>query len=83
MIDSKVLKENPNSVREMLSKRNMEFHLDDLFSLDKNRRNSIIELQNTNQKKNIIAKEIATRRKNNIETIDQIEEMNLIGEKIK
>ena len=83
MIDSKILKESPNSIREMLSKRNMEFHLDDLFSLDKNRRNSIIELQNTNQKKNIIAKEIATRRKNNIKTIDMIQEMNLIGEKIK
>lgn len=83
MIDSKILKENPNSIKEMLSKRNIEFHLDDLFSLDKNRRNSIIELQNTNQKKNIIAKEIAKRKKNNIETIDQIQEMNMIGEKIK
>jgi len=83
MIDSKILKENPNSIKEMFSKRNMEFHLDDLFSLDKNRRNTIVELQNTNQKKNKIAKEIAIRRKNNIETIDQIQEMNLIGEKIK
>ncbi|MBA3977665.1 MAG: serine--tRNA ligase [Nitrosopumilus sp.] len=83
MIDSKILKENPNSIREMLSKRNMEFHLDDIFNLDKNRRNSIIELQNTNHKKNLIAKEIAVKRKNNMETSDQIQEMNKIGEKIK
>jgi seryl-tRNA synthetase len=83
MIDSKILKENPNSVKEMLSKRNIDFHIDDLFNLDKNRRNLIIELQNTNHKKNLIAKEIAVKRKANLETTSQIQEMNKIGEKIK
>ncbi len=83
MIDSKILKDNPNLIKEMLFKRNMEFPIDDLFNLDKDRRHMIIELQNLYHKKNLIAKEIATKRKNNVETISQIQEMSQIGEKIK
>jgi hypothetical protein len=30
MIDPKVLRENPNSIKELLFKRNMEFPLDEL-----------------------------------------------------
>lgn len=83
MIDAKILKDNPNSIKEMLDKRNMEFPIEDLFNLDKNRRQLIIELQNLYHKKNLIAKEVAVKRKSNIETINQIQEMSLIGEKIK
>ncbi len=83
MIDSKILKENPNSIKEMLFKRNIEFPIDDLFNLDRNRRQLIIELQNLYHKKNLIAKEIAGKRKNHIETNNEIKDMNKIGEKIK
>jgi seryl-tRNA synthetase len=83
MIDPKNLKENPNSIKEMLFKRNIDFPIDNLFNLDKNRRRLIIELQNTYHKKNLIAKEVAVKRKNNMETSNQIQEINDIGEKIK
>jgi seryl-tRNA synthetase len=83
MIDSKILKENPDSIKVMLSKRNIEFHLDELFELDKNRRNLITELQNINHKKNTISKEIAERRRKNTETLDLIQKMSEIGEKMK
>jgi len=83
MIDSKILKENPSLIKEMLKKRNMELPIDDLFNLDKNRRQLTIELQNLYHKKNIIAKEIATKKKTKVETNNQIEEMSQIGEKIK
>jgi seryl-tRNA synthetase len=83
MIDSKILKENPNSIKEMLFKRNIEFPIDDLFKLDKNRRQLIIELQSLYHKKNLIAKEIAEKRRNKIETNNEIQNMNKIGEKIK
>jgi seryl-tRNA synthetase len=83
MIDSKILKENPYLIKEMLKKRNMELPIDDLFNLDKNRRQLTIELQNLYHKKNIIAKEIATKKKTKVETNNQIEEMSQIGEKIK
>ena len=83
MIDSKILKENPDMIKELLKKRNMEFPIDDLFNLDKNRRQLTIELQNLYHKKNIISKEIATKKKSKMETNNQIEEMSQIGEKIK
>ena len=35
MIDSKILKENPYMIKELLKKRNMEFPMDDLFNLIK------------------------------------------------
>ena len=83
MIDSKILKENPNLIKEMLVKRNIKFPIDDLFRLDKNRRQLIIELQNLYHKKNLIAKEIALKRKSNIQTDNQIQEMSHISEEIK
>jgi len=83
MIDSKILKENPNLIKEMLVKRNIKFPIDDLFKLDKNRRQLIIELQNLYHKKNIIAKEIALKRKNSIQTDNQIQEMSFISEEVK
>ena len=83
MIDSKILKENPYFIKEMLIKRNMEFPLDDLLNLDKKRRHLIIELQNSNHNKNLIAKEIAAKKKSHQETTNQIQEMSQIGEKIK
>jgi seryl-tRNA synthetase len=83
MIDSKILKENPNLIKEMLVKRNIKFPIDDLFRLDKNRRQLIIELQNLYHKKNIIAKEIALKRKSSIQTDNQIQEMSHISEEIK
>jgi seryl-tRNA synthetase len=83
MIDSKVLRENPESIKEMLFKRNIEFPLDELLNLDKKRRHLLTELQNTNHNKNLIAKEIAAKRKSRQDTINQIQEMSQIGEKIK
>jgi seryl-tRNA synthetase len=83
MIDSKILKENPESIKEMLFKRNIEFPLDELLNLDKKRRHLITELQNTNHNKNLIAKEIAAKRKIRQDTDNQIQEMSKIGEKIK
>jgi seryl-tRNA synthetase len=83
MIDSKILKENPNLIKEMLVKRNIKFPVDDLFKLDKNRRQLIIELQNLYHKKNLIAKEIALKRKSSIQTDNQIKEMSHISEEIK
>ncbi len=67
----------------MLFKRNMDLPIDDLFILDKKRRQLIIELQNLYHKKNLIAKEIAAKRKNNMQTDNHIQEMSQIGEKIK
>ena len=65
MIDSKAIKDNPEMVKEMLIKRNMDFPLNNLFDADKRRRSIIVELQNLKHQKNILAKEIAQAKKRN------------------
>lgn len=89
MIDPRVLKEKPDLIKEMLKKRNIEYPIDELFELDKNRRNLLIELQNIKHKKNILSKEIAIKKKNIKSTIEQkqatlqeIKEMEHVGKQI-
>src|SRR6476659_7213405 len=75
MIDSKILKENPSLIKEMLKKRNMELPIDDLFNLDKNRRQLTIELQNLYHKKSKIdekIKDIKSKNKLNYETYKKL-----------
>jgi seryl-tRNA synthetase len=64
MIDPRLLKENPQAVKEMLSRRNMaDFPLDELVTIDKRRRELIVETQELRQKKNVLAEAIARKKK--------------------
>lgn len=83
MIDSKIIKENPELVKEMLIKRNINFPIDGLMDSDKKRRSLIVELQNLKQKKNILAKEIATAKKRNENASSSFKQMEQIGQQIK
>ncbi len=83
MIDTKVLKENPDAVKEMLLKRNIQFPLDRLLESDKKRRALIIGLQDKYHKKNLIAKEIASKKRSNKQAENEMEEMEKIGTQIK
>lgn len=83
MIDPRILKENPEIIKEMLENRNMNLSIDELFNLDKKRRHITTELQNLYHKKNLIAKEIAKKRKKDEETNIQIQQMSEIGNDIK
>ena len=83
MIDSKIIKENPELIKEMLIKRNINFPLDGLMDSDKKRRNLIIELQNLKHQKNILAKEIAAAKKRNENASASFNQMEQIGQQIK
>jgi seryl-tRNA synthetase len=85
MLDSKLLKENPQNIEDMLRKRGMSFPLDDLISLDKKRRQLIVELQDFKHRKNVLAHLIAQKKKDreNADSIDnEIHEMKEISSKI-
>ncbi|MDQ3085132.1 MAG: serine--tRNA ligase [Thermoproteota archaeon] len=83
MIDPKIIKENQELVKEMLSNRNMDFPLDILFNADKLRRDLIVELQRVKHQKNTLSQEIATRKKRNEDASIKIDEMGKIGTNIK
>jgi seryl-tRNA synthetase len=63
MLDSKLLKENPHNIENMLRNRGVSFPLDDLISLDKKRRQLIVELQDFKHRKNVLAHLIAQKKK--------------------
>ncbi|MGQ0638394.1 MAG: serine--tRNA ligase [Nitrososphaerota archaeon] len=63
MLDPKILRENPDKIRKMLKDRSIEFELDELIKLDKERRRLIIEVDNYRKTKNEISLEIAQKKK--------------------
>jgi seryl-tRNA synthetase len=64
MLDPRILKENPEAVREMLKKRNMtDFPLDELIMLHKLRGDFIIKTQQLRRQKNLLSETIASKKK--------------------
>lgn len=82
MLDSKLLKQNPEVIIDMLKKRKIEFPINDLISLDKRRREIIVEMQHVKHKKNTLSHSIASKKKEKINSSLEISEMKDIGNRI-
>lgn len=80
MLDPKILREEPDRIRQMLKDRNVEFKLDDLIRLDKERRELIIKTDEIRKKKNDISLEISQRKKSGQDTMSLIEQMKQVSE---
>ncbi|HYL67079.1 MAG TPA: serine--tRNA ligase [Nitrosopumilaceae archaeon] len=80
MLDPKILRENSDKIRKMLNDRNMDFPLDELIKLDKERRDLIIKTDELRKKRNEISIEIAKRKKINQDTTLLIEQMQETSE---
>jgi seryl-tRNA synthetase len=80
MIDPKILKDNPQLIVDMLSKRKVEYPVSELFDLDKKRRELIIETQNLRHRKNTLSQSIATKKKNQETADKELDEMKNVGE---
>ena len=75
MLDPKILRENSDKIRKMLNDRNVDFPLDQLIKLDKERRELIIKTDELRKKRNEISIEIAKRKKTNQDATSFIEQM--------
>ena len=82
MIDSKLLKQNPEIIVDMLKKRNVEFPVNDLISLDRRRRQLIVELQQVKHDKNTLSHSIASKKKEKADASQEISKMNDVGNRI-
>ncbi len=80
MLDPKILRENPEIIRKMLKDRAVNFSLEDLIRLDKERRELILKTDELRKKKNEIALEIAQRKKSAKDAIPLIEQMRQVSE---
>lgn len=80
MIDPKIVKDNPNLLREMLKKRKVDFPFSELLDLDRKRRELIIETQNFRHQKNTLAQSISNKKKNQESVDRELDEMKKVGE---
>lgn len=80
MLDPKLIKENPQVIRDMLKKRSVEFDLDSLIESDQKRREFIIKTDELRKKKNQIALEISQKKKAGEDATSILSEMKKISE---
>ena len=80
MLDPRILKENPEAVREMLKKRNMtDFPLDELIMLHKLRGDFIIKTQQLRRQKNLLSETIARKKKSKQDASFELGEMKQVS----
>lgn len=80
MLDPKILKENPQALKDMLEKRNMrDYPLDELVKIDRRRRELLIETQESRQKRNSLAEAIARKKKSNQDASLELGQMKVVS----
>jgi len=82
MLDPKVLRENPDKIRQMLKDRAVEFDLDGLLDSDKKRREYIIQTDELRKKKNQVSLEIAQKKKSGEDASEILAEMKKVSEEL-
>jgi seryl-tRNA synthetase len=82
MLDLRLLKENPQIIKDMLEKRKLNFPINELIAFDKRRRELIAEMQRIKHTKNLISDRIAFKKKNDDDTTEELQEMKIIASEI-
>jgi seryl-tRNA synthetase len=79
MLDPKLIKEKPDTIRKMLQDRNVKFDLDSLVSLDLRRRELIVKTDELRKKKNTVSIEISSRKKVGSDASSEIAQMQRVS----
>ena len=80
MLDMKMIRENPESIRKMLKDRDVQFDLESLLELDKKRREMIISTDQLRKKKNEMSIKISEAKKTGSEATTIIHEMQSVSQ---
>lgn len=83
MLDPKLLRENPDKIKKMLEARALDFPLDQLIKLDKERRELITKTDEFRKKRNVISLEIAKKKKTGEDASSLITNMQSVSEELK
>src|SRR5512147_139326 len=83
MIKPKLLRDSPEKIRSMLKARAVEFPLDDLISLDKQRRELIVKTDEFRKKRNEVSLEIARKKKSNEDASGLVEQMQTVSNELR
>lgn len=82
MIDPRLLRDDPEGLRNMLLQRNLIFPLDELLLQDKRRRILISESDYARHQKNLISQKISKKIRSGQDSSDELRKMKSIGKKI-
>ena len=83
MISIKIIRENPQSVQDILGQKGYEGSISKIHSLDENYRKINKKIEDFRAEKNIVSEKVALSRRSGIDSNYQIIEMRKLGEKIK
>jgi seryl-tRNA synthetase len=83
MLDPKLIRENQEKIRTMLELRNVKFPLDELLSLDKERRDLIIKTDELRKKRNEVSLEISRKKKAGEDASGLITQMQTVSDELK
>jgi seryl-tRNA synthetase len=83
MLDPKLLRENPKKIQDMLEVRNVKFPLDELLSLDKDRRELIIKTDELRKKRNDVSLEISRKKKAGEDASGLISQMQTVSDDLR
>lgn len=83
MLDPKLLRENPKKIQDMLEARNVKFPLDELLSLDKDRRELIIKTDELRKKRNDVSLEISRKKKSDEDISGLISQMQTVSDDLR
>ena len=79
MLDPKLIKEKPQTIRDMLKARDVDFNLDELIEFDQKRREFIIKTDELRKKKNRVALEISQKKKTSEDASSILDEMKNVS----
>ncbi len=83
MLDPKIIRENPEIIREMLKNRAIDFDFDGLVQCDKQRRELIIKTDELRKKRNDVSLEIAQKKKDGQDSAPLLEMMKDVSQKLE
>ncbi len=83
MLDIKFIRENPDKVKEALKNRNYTMDLDELLSLDSERRKIVTEVESLKSQKNKASEEIGRLMAQKVNAKDKIEGLKMISQNIE
>jgi len=81
MLDSKLIRKDPDYVRSQLARLFMEAPLDDILNLDRQRRSILVEVEEIKALRNRVSKEISREKDNTIRQ-EKISDMRAAGDRI-
>lgn len=84
MLDIKLIRENPDLMREKLAARNMQTdYIDKILAYDVTRREIIGEVEQLKGRRNVVSQEIAKMKKEGANADEKIADMKIVSDNIK